>query len=122
MTNIGNHGIVSVAFALAGASGMNVHVCDNHQVCLAALLPNRTELLAVEFDDAVREAVWIDIVVKEKLPNSADSAVSSSKEKCSTFAPSSRPVSEFVNTLIPHSRAADYPRPPAGCCVQQRSK
>jgi invasion protein IalB len=109
VADLRDHGIIPVCRALAMVARMDVDVGDHGHFQVAALSPDHAELAAVEFDDAVVEAVRINVVVKEELPDSPGSPVSVAKQERAAFAPSAGAAMQLINAGIPDLRVADQP-------------
>src|SRR5690349_17756717 len=57
VAHLRDHGIVAVGWALTVMTGMDVNVGHDGHFQLPALFPYQAELAAIEFDDAVVEAM-----------------------------------------------------------------
>jgi hypothetical protein len=85
MAGFCNHRAVAITTALIESSRMNMHISNDFHLQLAALFPNQSELSAIKLNYAVYEAVWVNIVVIEKLLYFAHPALSEAEKKGATL-------------------------------------
>jgi hypothetical protein len=117
-----NHGVVAVTGTLPETTRMDMYVGDYGHAQGPAFVPDKSKLAAVELDDAIGEAVRIDVVIEQKLAEPANLAFEVSEEECSAFVRASSAPPQFVHAVVPQLRLTDQLRTPICCCTQQRSK
>src|SRR5437899_5825250 len=103
-------------------TGMNVDIGHDGHFQFPALFPDQAELAAVELDDSVVEAMWIDVVVKEELLDSLGPPVGAAEQEGAAFAPATGATFQSIDARVPDARAANHPRRLAESCAQQRWK
>jgi hypothetical protein len=110
MPRFSNHRILTIAAALTIPTRMHMHIGNYYQVQFAALFPHKPEPSAVELNNAVLEARWIDIVVIQKFLYPPNPALNAAEKKGSAFACPPCALHQLINTIIPGSRIAEQPR------------
>jgi len=100
------HGIFPVAAALPIPAGMHVHVRDQAQTQFSAFSVYQMQEAAVKFDDAVIEAMRVDVVVKEKFSDNANVLFDVAKQKSAALTSPIRTPPQFCNTFTPDPRVA----------------
>lgn len=120
MTRLRDHGIPSVAWALAEVSGVNVHIGDYHLVRLTTPLPHGSQLRAIEFDDAVGEARGIHIIIEEEVFHSTHTTCRAAEKERATLSSTGCAPPKVVYPAMPKGRVADQPRRLAQGCAQER--
>jgi hypothetical protein len=81
MPQLSNHWVVAITAALIVAARMYMYIGNHLHVQFAAFFPNQSELSPIELNDAVCEAVWINIVVIKKLPYRANRTFGAAQKK-----------------------------------------
>ncbi|WP_164753893.1 hypothetical protein [Mesorhizobium sp. M7A.F.Ca.US.001.04.2.1] len=104
MTNLCDDRVRLVGVALPMAARMDVHVGHDAQPRRAAVGPQSTKPTAVDFNDAGRQRIGIDIVIEDEffdLPPLASSA----KKKGARLALAVRSVAQLIDACPPNLAA-----------------
>ncbi len=122
MAEFRDHGILAVGSALAVMTGMDVHIGHDTHFQSATFCPDQAELATVELDDAIGEAIWIDVVVVEEVLDSSSTSVGVAEKEGTALAPASGSPFQFLDALVPDAWATNQLRGPAESRAQQRWK
>ena len=106
MPGFRDDGVMTVSAALTIATGMDVNIGYNSQVRVTAYLPYDAKFASVKFNDSIREAVRINVVVIKELVDTTHTPLNSSEKKSAAFAMSSGAASKLVDTPVPDTRIA----------------
>jgi hypothetical protein len=122
MPGFRDDGVMTISSALTIATGMDVNIGYNSQVRVTAYLPYDAKFASVKFNDSIREAVRINVVVIKELVDTTHPPLNSSEKKSAAFAMSSGAASKFVDAPVPDTRIARKLRRRSDCLAPKRLK
>ena len=71
MPGFGNHRVSAITGALSVMARMHMYISDHRDALGPAVAPDFAKVRAIEFNDAIGKARWVNIIVEQELPHTS---------------------------------------------------
>jgi hypothetical protein len=120
VADFGDHGVFPIDRTLTTPARVYMHIRYHRLSCGSALLPDLSEVTAVEFYDAVPKTVGVYIVIEQESLDLARTATPLPEKECTALMTTARAPAKFVDPGKPHGSCTYQPRRLTERCTQER--